>query len=320
MGMLLPSANDASAAAAEQVAGSVQQFVACMNQEAARLGLRNTHFTNPHGLHSPEHYSSAYDLAVIAREDLRNADFARLVATKEAVIPWPGKPWARKLVNRNRLLRRWDRCDGIKTGYTKQAGRCLAASATENRWRLICVVLHCKDSWSDAEALLKWGFATYRHVRLAAQGWPVYAVEVRHGVQREVGAQPAGDLWVTVRRGERAPQAVVEARGVEAPVAVGTPVGRLTFVQGDLRQSVELVATENVRRALWARLWDARAPQLSLFFLACLAAGVLAHGARTKAARTRRRRLAARRGTTDSAGAGDGGRPPSRPGQQGRSR
>ncbi len=121
---LIKSANDATVFVAEAIGGSVPAFVEMMNRRAHAMGLMETHFVNPHGLHHVQHYSTAADLAEIARQSMQNPIFARLVATKEAIISWPGKPYGRKLINRNRLLLRWDKCDGIKTGYTKQAGRC----------------------------------------------------------------------------------------------------------------------------------------------------------------------------------------------------
>lgn len=315
---LIKSANDATVMLAESVAGSEEAFVARMNHRAQALGLRDTHFTNPHGLHHDNHYSTAYDQVIIAREGLKNTDFADIVATSEAIIPWPGKPWSRKLPNRNRLLLWWDRCDGVKTGYTRQAGRCLAASATEGQWRLVCVVLKCQNSWQDARSLLAWGFANYRQEVLAPAGRPSYNVRVTHGRRREVRAAPAVALTAVVRAGETPPQIVQSPEPVEAPVTAGQVVGTLSLAGDTAGYSVPLVAVEPVARGLLARLFDLRIPHIGLSTLVVLAAGVLIHGASAKATRARRRRQQARKRTPDRRGASYRGRSDNQPGRPGR--
>lgn len=300
-GSLIKSANDATVMVAESVAGSVPLFVQMMNEQARAMGLTGTHFTNPHGLHDPAHYSTARDLAALARWSMANATFAEIVGTRSAIIPWPGKPWARKLINRNRLLLRWDQCDGVKTGYTRHAGRCLAASSTIGDWRLICVVLKCKDSWTDARTLLEWGYANYDH-QCIARSQEVYRVPVRRGARRFVEARPRRPLYAVVRRGQYVSPAAQEQGTCRAPVEPGQNVGRLTAVTG---ASVDLYAIEPMPLSLWARAVDLKLPQAGACGLILLAAGVLLHGASAKAARARRRRLQARQRETDPAGSSD---------------
>jgi len=310
---LIKSANDATVMVAESVAGSVPAFVTMMNERAEAMGLRGTHFTNPHGLHNPDHYSTAADLAEIARQGMLNPTFARIVGTREADIPWQGKTWLRKLVNRNRLLLHWKECDGVKTGYTRQAGRCLAASATIGGWRLICVVLKCQDSWSDARTLLEWGTINYQHLRVA-QVADVFTVPVHRGARRKVTARPREDLYTIGPGGHPLPTAA-RAQGVcEAPVAPGQVVGRLAADNG---ATVDLIAVEPVPLSFWARLSDLKVPQAGAGLVVALAAGVLLHGAGTKTARTRRRRLAARKREADPPGPGDNRRGAGGTGEQG---
>ncbi|MFW6157053.1 MAG: D-alanyl-D-alanine carboxypeptidase family protein, partial [Armatimonadota bacterium] len=140
MGALLPSANDAAVACAEAVSGSLEEFVELMNERARQLGMTNTRFANPHGLHDENHYSTARDMAILALHVMGRAELRPIVCRQEAIVPWPGKPHDRKLLNRNRLLEQWPDADGVKTGYTRQAGDCLAASAYVDGWRLISVV------------------------------------------------------------------------------------------------------------------------------------------------------------------------------------
>ncbi|MDD5559576.1 MAG: D-alanyl-D-alanine carboxypeptidase [Candidatus Methylomirabilis sp.] len=162
--ILLKSANDAALAAAEHVGGSEEGFVEKMNAKANSLGMQGTHFANPHGLDNPDHYSTAHDLAILARQALRNPTFARMVQTREARLAIltgrNGKVVKRKeLRTHNQLLGQFFGADGVKTGYTERAGRCLVASATRGDHRLIAVLLNDSRRWAEAAALLEYGFA-----------------------------------------------------------------------------------------------------------------------------------------------------------------
>ena len=162
--ILLRSANDAAVAAAEHVGGTEERFVARMNAKANSLGMEGTHFTNPHGLDAPDHYSTAYDLALLARQALRNPTFARMVQTREARLAIQTGPNGRVVKRRllrthNRLLGQFLGADGVKTGYTERAGRCLVASATRGEYQLIAVLLNDSHRWTEAETLLEYGFA-----------------------------------------------------------------------------------------------------------------------------------------------------------------
>lgn len=159
--ILLKSANDASVAAAEHMAGSVEAFAGMMNLKAQELGCLNTHFSNPHGYYGSTHYSTAFDLAIMARYAMQNPYFASVVRLKEVAFPNPYHPANKKIVNRNKLLWMYPYADGIKTGATKAAGQCLVASATKNGHQLISVVLNCKKGkvWEDSRALLEYGFS-----------------------------------------------------------------------------------------------------------------------------------------------------------------
>ncbi|MBI3920640.1 MAG: D-alanyl-D-alanine carboxypeptidase [Armatimonadetes bacterium] len=186
--ILLKSANDACVTSAEHVATTVSQFADRMNRRAAELGAMNTHFVNPHGLNDPQHLTSAYDLAVIARHALTLPTFREAVETKVATIYWRGVkgPKTLRLINKNRLLSRWGLADGVKTGYTRQAGRCLVASATEKDWQLLAVVLKAANTWDESQRLLKYGFSNFRKVRLVAAGHPIAQAKVRKGTVSRV--------------------------------------------------------------------------------------------------------------------------------------
>ncbi|CBE67179.1 MAG: D-alanyl-D-alanine carboxypeptidase [Candidatus Methylomirabilis oxygeniifera] len=162
--ILLKSANDAALAAAEHVGGSEEQFVARMNAKAASLGMQGTQFSNPHGLDHQDHYSTAFDLAILARQALRNPTFARMVQTREAQVAIltgrNGSVVKRRVIRtHNQLLGQFSGADGVKTGYTSLAGRCLVASATRGDHQLIAVLLNDSRRWVEAAALLEYGFA-----------------------------------------------------------------------------------------------------------------------------------------------------------------
>ena len=152
-GMLLHSGNDAAAALAILCAGSEADFVAQMNQTALGLGLKDTHFANPHGLDSEENYSTAADLARLAAAALREPLFRQVVSTKTVTVAGD-----RVLTNHNKLLWRCPGCMGVKTGYTRAAGRILVSAARRNGRTLICVTLNAPDDWKDHCALYDWAF------------------------------------------------------------------------------------------------------------------------------------------------------------------
>ncbi|MGD9496837.1 MAG: D-alanyl-D-alanine carboxypeptidase family protein [Armatimonadota bacterium] len=291
IGALLPSANDAAWACAEATAGSVEAFIELMQRRAAELGMTRTVFRNPHGLHEDEHVSTARDMAILAVEFMSHAELRDIVAMQEATVPWPGRPGERRLVNRNQLLKRWDACDGIKTGYTRQAGRCLAASAFVDGWRLIAVVLGAEDAWTEGQKLLQWGFASYYKVALIARGVTRARLQVRGGVTDTVQAQAARDVIAVLPRSQRPPEPTLVEGVCTAPVTVGEVVGRLgvTMPDGSTR-TVELIAVQEVARSPWAMITGEPWALGALAAVLALAVGVLAHGAIAEAAGAGRRR------------------------------
>jgi len=156
-GLMLPSGNDAAVCLAEHVAGSQAAFAELMNAKAAELGAVNTHFVNASGLTAEGHYSCARDLAVFGLAVRLSPYLAELIRQPAATVRWGGH--SEPVVNLNRLLARCRGCDGVKTGFTTPAGRCLAASAQRDGYSLMCVVLKSPDSWTEAGALLNWGFS-----------------------------------------------------------------------------------------------------------------------------------------------------------------
>ncbi|MDY4593116.1 MAG: D-alanyl-D-alanine carboxypeptidase family protein [Eubacteriales bacterium] len=156
--LMLRSGNDAAVALSIAVGGSVQGFVDMMNAKASELGLKDTHFTNPHGLHDDNHYTTAYDLAIITAEAMKNPLLKSIVSAKSYVVEGNYTHDRYYLGNKNKMLLMMEGADGVKTGYTKNSGRCLVSSATRGDTQLICVVLNVHDMWNVSKNLLEKGF------------------------------------------------------------------------------------------------------------------------------------------------------------------
>ncbi|MBR5311219.1 MAG: D-alanyl-D-alanine carboxypeptidase [Oscillospiraceae bacterium] len=147
-GMLLASGNDAANAAAVRISGSTEAFIELMNQRAKEMGLESTSFETPSGLDGENHFSTAYDMAILAKNALENPDFAAICSEKSVTIEYGNPPYSRRITNHNKLLNTLDGVTGVKTGFTKKAGRCLVSSAERDGVSLICVTLGCPDDWN----------------------------------------------------------------------------------------------------------------------------------------------------------------------------
>ena len=163
-GLMLRSGNDAAVALAIYCGGTVEGFAELMNDKARELGLKNTHFVNPNGLDAPDHYSTARDLAVLTQNAMADPIFARTVGAKTVTVG------ERVMTNHNKLLWQLDGCEGVKTGYTRAAGRILVSSASRQGRRLICVTIHAPDDWNDHKTLLTQGFDGFSVRELVAEG------------------------------------------------------------------------------------------------------------------------------------------------------
>jgi D-alanyl-D-alanine carboxypeptidase len=194
--LLIRSANDAAVALAEHVGRSVSGFAALMNAKARGLGMTDTHFQNPHGLDAADHYTTAYDLAILTRYAFQSPTFAELVRTRQQVITvkapgparrQPGRLVAKRRVVRshNRLLEAFEGADGVKTGFTSEAGRCLVASAQRGGRRLIAVLLNDPRRWDDAALLLEYGFGILGSPAVRQDGVPVDLMPPRRAAPDE---------------------------------------------------------------------------------------------------------------------------------------
>jgi D-alanyl-D-alanine carboxypeptidase (penicillin-binding protein 5/6) len=255
--LLIKSANDAAVAIAEHLAGTVAAFADLMNARAASLGLQRTHFVNPHGLTHPNHYASAYDLALLARAAMAYPAFAALVRSPtgamEGLSP-DETSFVRRLRNTNRLLLTYDWVDGVKTGTTRAAGNCLVASGTRDGQRLIAVVLHSDNRWGDAVQLLEYGYAAYAFLPVGQAGQLVQTVRVAGARDPYLGLVATRTLAVPVPLADREQVRVtVSLHGTPtAPVRAGQRLGTVSAtLGGKVLGQVDLVAARAVARAPW---------------------------------------------------------------------
>lgn len=218
-GLMLRSGNDAAIALAIYCGGTVEGFAELMNDKARNLGLKNTHFVNPNGLDAPDHYSTARDLAVLAAYAMENPVFYKTVSAKNIRIG------ERYLTNHNKLLWRVEGADGVKTGYTKAAGRILVSSATRDMRRIVAVTINDGDDWNDHSVMLNDGFSRYREQNIVSEGDCLGTAEVIGGATGRVEILAAEDFSFPLAAEEQ-PYTMLPGPGfVYAPVSEGEDAG-----------------------------------------------------------------------------------------------
>jgi D-alanyl-D-alanine carboxypeptidase (penicillin-binding protein 5/6) len=259
--LLLFSANDAASAIAEHIEGSEEQFVAMMNAKAQEIGAKDSHYVNPHGLDRPEHYSSAYDLAILARYGLTKVPgFAQLVRTREKSIPWDGHHYLRVLRNRNKLLKSYPGADGVKTGFTNKAGRCLVASATRGNMQLIAVVMDSPNMFRETAAMLDWGFANYTKQELVIRDRTIRPIRVINGLSGWVNAKASREviLALTPEAAAKLKMETILAESLEAPVVKDQKLGVILISPpGQPQITVDLLSASSIaRKSRWQLFWE----------------------------------------------------------------
>lgn len=246
--IMLRSANDACVAVARAIGGSPEGFVALMNRKATEIGAVNTHFANPNGLHAPDHYTTARDLALIACYAMRNPTFRQVVGTRYRIIKRDPQNKDVYLKNHAKFLWWYPGADGIKTGYTTQAGRCFVGSATRNGWRLISVVLNSPDMYAETRALMDYGFGAFTPMLLMKAETRAADVPIANGHSRTVAAIVSRDLrYVAPSYITAPPQVKVRTLPLKAPVRKGAVVGYAeAFVGSTVVARTELHAAADV--------------------------------------------------------------------------
>ncbi len=255
------SANDAVVAMAEKISGSVDAFVSLMNKKAKELNLENTNFANPHGLDNENHYSTAKDMATIAQELLKYEDILKFTSIYEDYLTKPdgSQVW---LVNTNRLVRFYEGVDGLKTGYTTEAGYCLTATAKKGDLRLISVVMK-SDSGdtrsSDTATLLTYGFNSFRNNVIYGKDKELGEIEVINGKKDKVKIYLKEDATEILELNEKPKDYSfnIKVDAIKAPINKNTVVGKAEVInnEGSIIDEIDVIIKENIEKAnFWNHL------------------------------------------------------------------
>lgn len=258
-GLMLNSGNDAAVAIAIHISGDVESFIKIMNDTAAKIGAKNTHFTNPNGLPDDNHYTTAYDLALITCYAYKYDDFREIVATYEKNIPWQGREYDRRLKNHNKLLTMYEGCTGVKTGFTKKSGRCLVSGAKRNGAEVICVTLNAPDDWNDHMTLMDSVFPRLSVKKLFRKGDYIATVTVKDGEGDRVGVVVKEDIDMVITDGKIPSVNVVTEipDTITAPSGFEETVGEICVYHGNrLVGKTSLVTKEMIRQKEKPHIWQ----------------------------------------------------------------
>lgn len=260
-GIAMASGNDASVAMAEKIAGSEEGFVKMMNDKAAELGMKDTHFVNCNGLPAENHYTSAHDIAVMSRELLKYEKITDYTGIYQDYLRKDSeKPFW--LVNTNKLVRFYSGADGLKTGYTSEAKFCLSATAKRDGLRTVAVVMGAPDTKTrnqEVSRMFDYAFAQYTMRSIYKPGEVLGIVKVQKGTEPQISIQADKDYSVLVKKGVKDPDIRHEIQmetNVKVPVSVGQVVGKLSVYQGDrLVKEFELTSPVEVKKAGFWKLF-----------------------------------------------------------------
>ena len=254
-GLMLHSGNDAAVALAIYCGGTVEGFAEMMNDKARQIGLQNSHFENPNGLDAPGHYSTARDLAMLAAYAMQNPIFSKTVSTKNITIG------QRYLHNHNKLLWQVEGADGVKTGYTRAAGRILVSSALRDGRRLVAVTINAPDDWHDHAMLLEQGFSGFAHRNILQEGQIIGSLEIAGGDCGHVQLLAAEDFDYALAPDEKVSLLIPGTGFVYAPVTAGADAGFVhVCVDGKSVGKVPLIygatieKTQDTEKSIWDRL------------------------------------------------------------------
>lgn len=259
-GVAIASGNDAVVALAETVAGSEGNFVSMMNKRARELGLTNTNFKNPHGLDDANHYSSSRDMMIIARELVKHEKVLEYTKVYEDYLRenTDRKIW---LVNTNRLVRFYDGVDGLKTGYTEDAGYCMTATAKKDGMRIIAVVMGEETSKirnQEVSEMLDYAFAQYKVVNVLQNKKALGKYRVENGKEEYVGVRPVGETTILKKKSEKDGNYSydIKINSLKAPIKIGDNVGTLTIKEDDNNvMTLKLTVDKVVEKANFENLF-----------------------------------------------------------------
>lgn len=259
-GIAVASGNDAVVALAETIAGTVDEFVNMMNNRAEELGLKDTNFKNPHGLDEANHYSSAYDMSIMARELIKHKKVLEYTKIYEDYLR-KGTDREFWLVNTNKLVRFYNGADGLKTGYTSEAGYCLTATAQKNNVRLIAVAMKEESSTTrnaEISSMLDYGFAKIKTVEIANKDTIIQQIEIDKSKNKYVDLVPMNNISIVKSKTEKVGDITYELKldKLKAPIKKGTIVGRLIIKENDKEiKQADLTVKEDVIKATFIELY-----------------------------------------------------------------
>lgn len=256
-GVAMVSANDGCVALAEHLAGSVEMFVEQMNKRAAELGMEDSHFVNTNGLPVANHYTSAYDIAVMSRALIAFPETAQWFTKWQDTIKvgLPGKEKEFGLTNTNKLIKQYPGAIGIKTGFTQDAGYCLSGAAERDGTRLIGVILGCATSnirFAEIKRLLDYGFSNYESVKIAEKGQVQKALKIEKGTPSKVDVIMEDDAAILVKKGNKNRiKTKIEMDGyIKLPLKRGQKLGELVVLQdGKEKERFPIVARDSAKKA-----------------------------------------------------------------------
>ena len=260
LGLMLPSGNDAAVALAYHIGGTEEKFVEMMNKEAKNLGLKNTHFANPHGLDADGHYTSAYDLALITAEAMKNEMFREIISTKNVTVTGSKINEPRFLYNKNKLLKTLEGCNGVKTGFTDNAQRCFVCSCERDGMTLISVVLNCGPMFEESAALMNSAFEKYKMREILPEHSVGEKIKIENGEKDYV--------QTATKKGFSYPLSDEEFRNIniirnqpeslEAPVEKEQEVGEIEiYLNKDLIFKEKIYTMESVKSIKYLdKIWE----------------------------------------------------------------
>lgn len=259
-GITMASANDATVAMAERIAGTEKKFVDMMNNKVKELGLKNTHFVNSTGLDEDNHYSSSYDMAIIAKELLKYEDILKFSSIYEDYlrVDTPNKFW---LVNTNKLVRLYEGADGLKTGFTDNAGYCMAVTAKRGNMRLLAITLGEKSGKvrnNETMKLLDYGFNNYKINLIKSKNDVVDKIKIDKGNKEFVNVVPIKDVSILLKVSDRAKRydTDVKIEKVKYPLQKGDVVGKILIKDGEkVIDNVDLIVNEQVKKINFIKLY-----------------------------------------------------------------
>lgn len=245
-GLMLRSGNDSAVAIASYIGGSKENFISLMNNKAKKIGANNTNFVNPNGLENVNHYTTAYDLALITREALKNEEFKKIVSTKLWIA---NREKNNYFANKNKTLWQYNGGDGVKTGYTIRAGRCLVSSATRNQMQLIAIVLNDRNWFNDCYNLFNYGFDNYIPCLILDEGQFIRNVKVVNGKKEFLPVINKNTFIIPLREEEKDKIKInVDLpKQLAAPISKGDDLGEISVhLNGELIYNGKLIAKEDI--------------------------------------------------------------------------